>query len=51
MYSSTLVPIDTIYKSGNRTKPTLQAAWEIAEKTGARIHALSVIPDNLLRGY
>jgi nucleotide-binding universal stress UspA family protein len=51
MYSNILVPIDTSYKSGAWAKPSLRKAWEIAEKSGARIHVLSVIPDNLLKGY
>ena len=51
MYSNILVPIDTSYKSGAWAKPSLRSAAEMAQKTGARIHVLSVIPDNLLAGY
>lgn len=51
MFSNILVPIDTSYKSGTWAKPSLQSAAEMAQKTGARIHVMSVIPENLLRGY
>ncbi len=52
MYSNILVPINAYYKSsGAWAKLSLQSAAEMAQKTGARIHVLSVIPDNLLAGY
>jgi nucleotide-binding universal stress UspA family protein len=51
MYSRILVPIDTTYSNSGWLKTPLQIAWDFAQKSGGEIHLLSVIPDNLLKGY
>jgi nucleotide-binding universal stress UspA family protein len=51
MYSNILVPIDTTYANFNWLKTPLTIAFELAQKSDGVIHLISVIPDNLLKGY
>jgi universal stress protein F len=51
MYSKILVPIDTTYADTSWLKKTLEIAWDLAQKSGGTLHLVSVIPDNLLKGY
>ena len=49
MYSTILVPIDTSHESAWTF--SLPVALEMAQKFGARIHAMTVVPDYLLQGF
>jgi nucleotide-binding universal stress UspA family protein len=49
MYSTILVPIDTSHESAWAV--SLPVASEMARKFGAKIHAMTVVPDYLLQGY
>jgi nucleotide-binding universal stress UspA family protein len=51
MYSNILVPIDTSYNTRTWLEPTLTAARDIAQKFGGRLHFITVIPDNFLKGF
>ena len=51
MYSKILVPIDTSYGHDDWAKLSLNTAWEMAQNSGARVHIVSVVPDNLLKGF
>ena len=51
MYSNILVPIDTSYDTQAWLKPTLTTARDMAEKFGGRLHFMTVIPGNLLKGF
>lgn len=51
MYSRILVPIDTTYTDPSWLKKSLGVAYDLANKSGGILHLVSVIPDNLLKGY
>lgn len=51
MYSRILVPVDTTYADSSWLKRTLETTWDLAQKSGGMLHLVSVIPDNLLKGY
>jgi nucleotide-binding universal stress UspA family protein len=51
MYSRILVPIDTTYTDPSWLKKSLEVAYDLAKKSGGILHLVSVIPDNLLKGY
>jgi universal stress protein F len=51
MYSQILVPIDVTYTNSIWLKKPLQIAADLAKKSGGVLHLISVIPDNLLKGY
>lgn len=51
MYSNILVPIDTSYVHDDWAKSSLNTAWEMAQNSGGRVHIVSVVPDNLLKGF
>jgi universal stress protein F len=51
MYSRILVPIDTSYADLVWLKKALEVAHDLAKKSGGTLHLVSVIPDNLLKGY
>lgn len=51
MYSRILVPVDTTYADPSWLKKTLEVACDFANKSGGILHLVSVIPDNLLKGY
>jgi nucleotide-binding universal stress UspA family protein len=49
MYNKILVPIDTDHESAWTC--SLPVASELAREFGARIHAMTVVPDYLLQGF
>lgn len=51
MYSKILVPIDTSYVHDDWAKSSLKTAWEMVRKSGGCVHIVSVVPDNLLKGF
>ena len=51
MFSNILVPIDISYGTNVWQEPALKIANQIAQLSGGRIHALTVVPLNLLTGY
>ena len=51
MIKNILVPLDTSYKNDDWAEETLLTASNISKEPDATIHALSVIPENLLKGY
>ncbi|MGI9522760.1 MAG: universal stress protein [Hyphomicrobiaceae bacterium] len=51
MYKNILVPIDISYQTSVWQEPALCVARQLARDSGARIHALTVVPSNLLGGY
>ena len=51
MYSKILVPIDTTYANSSWLKAPLEIASDLAQKSRGVLHLVSVIPDNLLKGY
>lgn len=51
MYSTILVPVDTTYADSSWLTKTLQVAYDLQKKSAGVLHLVSVIPDNLLKGY
>ena len=51
MIRNILVPLDISYESDDWAEHALLTASEIASNSSATIHVLSVIPDNLLKGF
>ena len=51
MFKNILVPIDVSYKTSCWQKPALNIASELAQLSGAHIHALTIVPTNLFAGY
>jgi nucleotide-binding universal stress UspA family protein len=51
MYSNILVPIDTSYIHDEWANSSLKTAWEMAQESGGRVHVVSVVPDNMLKGF
>tara|TARA_R110002051_G_scaffold85849_1_gene151217 strand:+ start:1021 stop:1464 length:444 start_codon:yes stop_codon:yes gene_type:complete len=51
MFSNILVPCDTSYGSDDWLKPTISTALDIADKYDSHLHFLTVVPDNLMKGY
>lgn len=51
MFSKILVPCDVSYSTNEWLRPTLEAASDLAEKYDASLTFLTIVPENLLRGY
>jgi nucleotide-binding universal stress UspA family protein len=51
MYSTILVPVDTSYADPGWLRKTLGVAYDLAKKSAGTLHLVTVIPDNLLKGY
>ena len=51
MYPRILVPIDTSYNDDYWLKSPLERACSLLEKPGGILYALTVVPQNMLRGY
>ena len=51
MFAKILVPIDISYDNSDWQKPALTVASQFAQLSGASIHALTIVPSNLLAGY
>lgn len=51
MYPKILVPIDTSYNDDYWLKSPLERACGLLEKPGGTLYAMTVVPENLLRGY
>ena len=51
MFTKILVPIDISYDTSDWQKPALTMANQLAHVSGATIHALTIVPSNLLSGY
>src|SRR5262245_44931314 len=51
MYSTIIVPVDTSYADSGWLRKTLEVAYDLAKKSAGILHLVSVIPDNLLKGY
>lgn len=51
MFTKILVPCDVSYETSDWLKPTVQAASELAEKYGAHVTFLTVVPENLIKGF
>jgi len=51
MYTNILVPIDISYETDAWQRPALVNASQMAQLSGGRIHALTVVPLNLFTGY
>ncbi|MEX2374414.1 MAG: universal stress protein [Dehalococcoidia bacterium] len=51
MFSSILVPCDISYNDNHWLRSTIAVARDITEKHEARLHFITVVPDNLLKGF
>ena len=51
MIRNLLVPLDTSYENDDWAEETLLTASKISCESEATIHVLSVIPENLLKGF
>jgi nucleotide-binding universal stress UspA family protein len=51
MFTNILVPIDTSYVHDDWAKSSLKTAWELVQKSDGHVHIVSVVPDNLLKGF
>ena len=51
MFKNILVPCDISYQTNGWLKPTIATVCEFAEKYGSSLTFLTVIPDNLLKGF
>ena len=51
MFKIILVPIDVSYETSRWQEPALNMASQLAKFSETRIHALTVVPTNLLAGY
>ena len=51
MFKNILVPIDVSYETSCWQRPALSMAIQLAQLSDGRIHALTVVPTNLLAGY
>lgn len=51
MFSHILVPCDISYAHSAWLAPTITAACDFANKYGSRLHFMTVVPDNMLKGF
>ena len=51
MFSKILVPCDMSYGASDWLNPSLSIVWDMAQKYGSEIIFLTVVPENLLKGY
>lgn len=51
MYSKILVPCDVSYEYSAWLNPAITMAWKIAENFGGVLYFLTVVPENLLKGF
>ncbi len=51
MFSKILVPCDVSYGTNEWLDPTIRAAWDLADKYGSHVTFLTVVPENLIKGF
>lgn len=51
MFKNILVPCDISYQTNGWLKPTIETVCDFAEKYGSTLTFLTVVPDNLLKGF
>jgi len=51
MYSRIVVPIDTSYADHGWLKEPFENALEFARKSSGTLHLVSIVPENLFKGY
>lgn len=51
MFSKILVPCDVSYEADEWLHPTIRSAWDLAEKYGSHLTFLTVVPENLIKGF
>ena len=51
MFSKILVPCDVTYGTSEWLNPAILSAWDLAEKYGAHVTFLTVVPENLIKGF
>jgi len=51
MFSKILVPCDMSYRASDWLKPTFSTVSDMAQKYGSELIFLTVVPDNLLKGF
>ena len=51
MFSKILVPCDVTYGTSEWLNPAILSSWDLAEKYDAHITFLTVVPENLIKGF
>lgn len=51
MFSKILVPCDVTYGNSEWLTPAITSAWNLSEKYDARVTFLTVVPENLIKGF
>ena len=51
MFSNILVPCDVTYGTSDWLNPAILSAWDLADKYGSHITFLTVVPENLIKGF
>ncbi len=51
MFSKILVPCDLTYGNSEWLNPSIWSAWDLAERYNAHVTFLTVVPENLIKGF
>jgi len=51
MFSNILVPCDVSYDASDWLSPSISTAWDLADKYKSHLTFLTVVPENLIKGF